>query len=535
MRQGMDEDVTPPRLHVHQVSLSSINAPQDDEALRLFPVVTVWANLAPLRSAGVEWSEDSPRIQVLFVVDAVLDARNPGVTNIVVAEANRHIHEDNTEDGEGVIVVIGDEASRDPEALAWEMRVPTAWLGCAMAMSYTPLRMRMVIVDGPPPFEPENHVIPVEKVAFTVVPVQETCGAELAQVMDPEWADPQTLGEENAVHTVIPDRMLMRDMLWACMSGMALGQERAFHAAVTLAQHAEVAASSEDETTHAHFHDLLEAVSLLTDSVGGRNLLEDLHSSTGWPAPMSDLMPLVREHVDLDVFSAVDRGVPLDELFDRPEGIGAAMLALSVLGALSASVTVAGVIDRSQFPMSVSYLTGTWLDDEGYEPWWAMRACMPALLHHDTEVLTDLLGSNPYGHPAEGDHGHLARRWLHVTTEALMDQELTADKLCEEARRSDVQPPGFDDVLFVARRLLENAMETDSDECFGCYASASMIDEVSDQTRLLRSAAKVLPMLADLSAQRHDLAVGETEWLQHRQEFLMRWLDNTAAVVADAD
>lgn len=523
----MDEAVDPVvPLTVHEVALTTINVPTDDGALCLYPVIGVWADLLPVRDSGAVVETGSDRVlPVLVVTDSVLDATDPSQMTVLISQVP-------------VEAAAADDLDPDAEVSSfgphWSLRLPTSWVGMALVVTGTPLQMRVLLVDGAPPLEPQTHVLTLEEVTAVVIPTVSGVAATLSPVMGPEWSAPVPISIAHVHQPSGPN--LMRDQLWSLVAGMALGQERAWNRLLSFVEVAARMEHAADTSEQVRLAAITEAADWLSESCQLVPLPRTEDGQVRWPAPLVPLVEKFVECLDVDAFDALDRGVPF--AVAAPEhGIATALVALSVLVAAKAdgATDPTLTIDADFTRFTPAYLLGVWLDEDTDAPWWASRATHHLLLHHDTEVLVNLLSCAP--EESQYGHGPMAVRLLHVLTEALAALDLDAETFAQKVTALDVVPPGVSDILHVCRRLLTTCAEVvnaDADECPGCVAVEELVEGIEDQQRLLRAAVGTLPVLADLTADLDGLVVGEPDWLTHRENFLMHWLNHTAFHPLDA-
>lgn len=517
----MDEAVEPVTpLYVHQVALTTINVPDSgDGSPSLFPVVGVWADLSPMQASGFSLAHDADRtLPVVVITDSVLDATNPAVMNIVVAQAHDGpgLHDDD------------DQMAVAPFGPHWSLRVPTTWVAMATVVMGTPLQMRMVLIDGPPPLTPEHHILTLADAGPVVVPSMGGVQTTLTQVMGAEWSVPIPVHVEHS-HAA-PEINLMRDQLWATIAGVALGQTRALNKVESFAEWV-ATLNSGDAEEQAKYDSAMQAAEWIAESSLSEPLPRDSNGHVVWPAAMASLVDKIESSIDETTLTSLDEGLAFEDAVEA-FGLKSAMTALCVTAAVKANTaTTSGHATPADEKLTPAYLLGMWLDEQSDDPWWATRATHHLLLHHDTDVLVNLLSCNPGSDSLAQGHGPLTMRLFHVVTEALSSLGLSPDQFAEHVRGLDLTPAGFDDTVYVSTRLLAVCAEeahTDNDQCPGCVAVESIVSETSDQYRLVQAAVGALPVLADLSAQLNGLQVGDEDWKSHREGFLMHWMEHTA-------
>lgn len=533
----MDESVEPVvPLFVHQAALTSLDVAHRDEDVSLVPVLGVWADLSPMLAAGTidEVRENERMMPVLVITDSVLDPTNPAIVNLVVSAARNapadlpdRAADSGTDDGV-TVTAFGPH---------WSVRVPTSWVGLLTAIMGTPVQVRMVLIDGMPPAVPEHAVVTLPQCAAIILPTPAGVHDTLTEAMGAEWASPVATVSDHHLHGAPPPNV-MREQLWAITSGIALGQEHALNRAETFAQWVAVLAAGDAEDRAKH-DALVEAAAWAYESAMCEAVPRAPDGSVAWPPTMTPLVAKVAELTDETAFTSYEDGLFFEDAVDV-FGMESALMALCVNLAAKAAWVAAEPSDPGSMStaLSSSYLLGMWMDPASDDPWWATRATHALLLHHDTEVLVDLLTCNPSDVSRNEPHGPLTFRYLHVVTEALASLDLDPSGLVGLLGRLDVIPPRFNDMVHVATRLLGACTEEvgpGDEQCPGCVAVNVLVAETSDQQRLIAAAAGLLPLLADLDAQQAALPVGDEEWRDHRAAFLMHWLDHTAFVLVPQD
>ena len=518
-------------LRVHRVALSSIEVPgETGTPSQLYPVIGVWADLSPLDAAGVPPCDPSDtHLPVLAVVAAIPDPSNPTMVDVIVSPMGNVHHGD----------LQGDSAE-DPQ---WLLRVPATCVGLTTVLSESVLQVRMVLIDGLSPEFPEQDAVTFAQARAVIFPDPVVTSGALQHVMGQQWLRPveiaPTLGPLTA-----PTADLMRDMVWTLAAGIALSQERTWNRAVTFCAWAGQFAETDPENPRRRL--AVSAQSLLTRSEGTSWFTPEGQMS--YPGPMAPLIGAIEDRVNPLAYAAIARRMRFEDIVELV-GFSSALLAV-IASAAAAALRAVEFPDGSfddhrpgEDERSASYLLAQWLGDPGAEPWWATRATTSLLLHHDTEILIDLLtpvswASATNGVPVAGADDEAAPpllfRWLHVLTEALVVSELSPAELVAALKRMDVVLPCLPDVEMVAVSLLTAHTTTHAQECRECAAVHEVLATSPDLSRTIRAAVGALPVLADVQAITNGHAVGGEQWSVQRNQYVAHWLHQSALAPAQS-
>lgn len=508
--------VTP--LRVHRVALASMVSATDDAPDRLLPVLAIWVDTAPLDAAGVGLPEpEAQRLPVLTVLHAHHEGDRAATIALVVAPLGS---EPATFAGSGA-------------GAGWLLRLPATHLGLVTALAQTELAVRMVLVSGPVPTDPEAAPIEFDQARAVIWPDESVVAGALRDHLPDEWVPalapvPRLLDVGEAVEQTAPMH-LIRDQLWAAVAGLAQGHSHALGRTVSLAAWADSDEASSGNRTHRS--EMVEvAQRLLTHSAADIWASHDPHH---FPATMTALVDDITERVPDLAWSAIARGLEFDELCELLD-FQPALLAVCVAAAASAQ----GSVEHEVFPepASASHLLATWVDEntrpeyDGHtdvQPWWASRATQYLLLHHDNGVLVDLLTLPGEDH----DVSVLGWRWLHVLVEALAASEMTSAEFSAALPHLDILVPGLFEIEDLCTRLMDaHAFLPRDEKCPACTVLEVVLPYFPDTDTLISSAVGALPVLADLQAELDHQDVGSEEWRIQRSQYLSHWLHRTAVL-----
>lgn len=517
----------PPRLHVHKTALTSTTFVNDDGVTTVVPAVGVWADLGPLRAAGlrVNTFEDG-MFPVMMIVSSSFH-EFPLTLDLLIAEVKDEPEPD------GLNVSVGEP---------WLITVPTSWVGLVTALEATPLNAKMILVDGVPPVSPESTSLTVDHGGIVLIPTEGGVSATLRQAMAPQWTRP--MGDQVTPDVVVDPISFLRNEFWSLSSGIAMGHEHALNKMFAFAEWLAVSAQASGPQVTLDGVGEVDVASVdAFAEIADRVALRSWHDyecrgedeTAKWPGPMAVLSERLEAPgpVFMDAVKAWDEpGVEFDDVA-RVFSVRDAVLSLAVAAARRAVVTAetergCGVPDAS----TSTYVLGVWADADADVPSWAIRATADMLMHHDTSVLLDLLNCNPDndGNP----HGVLATSYLHMLTAALGSEGMMPAEVVASVRGNDVVPANVEDLAYVANTLTSKMFEvvedSDSDVCPACAAVEHLVESAQDQARLLVAATALLPVLADVHAAERGESVGDEHWLMHRQEFLAGWLASASDI-----
>lgn len=546
----------PPTLTVHDLALTSLNAPGEDGSTRLYPVMAVWADLSPITERGVQADSVPHGFPVLHIVDSRIDLADPSQMGLLIGHAEPV---EGDLDGSTTVEVV-------PEHL-WELTLPTTWVGLATALSQSDLNARVVLLDGLAPPDPARAIVAVWQPGFMLLPQPGGVSETLAAAMARQWIGPAH------IHTLLdadrddgldhPDRM--RDELWSIVAGVAMGSAAAGNRLIAFAGFVEQCLSSQDEDEAALAQRVIDRLGMFDV---GQLLSIVREPATGeylWPEPMQALGETaiadgVFARLEADFLNATSSRDPSNETtaagaFDvsRPDtdygedadetdpddalrvpDLLTSHSAHDVVRACTLMVAAVAVrlsdAENAQHPgeqwLTPAFLTGTWLGNST-PPWWTLVATHSMLMQYDTAILIDLLNANPHApdEPAAAQ-STLARRFMHTLVKCMADLNLHAESAADTFKDLDMVVGDVEDLIYVAEELLgaAHAVAEDpaEDDCPSCVAVEHLIARTTDQARLVRTIAALFPLLADLSAS--GLVVGEGDWLEQRSEWSMRWL-----------
>jgi hypothetical protein len=510
-------------LTVHAVSTTALNV-DTGGGPSLYPVIGVWADLSPLREAGVEFNSGRPNsLPVLVITDSVLNSTNPALMTVVLARAD-----------DGNVAEADDPFAMHAFGPHWSAQVPTAWVSMATVVMGTSIQMRMILIDGAPPVDPSAHLLATDDDAFVILPTPGAVRDSLSKAMGSEWSVP--LGDDRSADPD-SDANVMRDMVWSNVAGIALGQDRAWNRTLNFAETAEGFADG-NEADQQNLEATLEALSWALEASHSLPLPRDEDDEVAWPAPLRGLGQRFEDATDPVVVDGLDQGVPVGSAVSS-WGTQAVLIAgAQVLAARALRepepLRVADAdgpreenSHRYEPQRSTSHTLALWFDEECDLPVWATRATHHLLVGHDSEVLVDFLVGDP--DEALCGHGEYTLRTFHALAQALETLDLDVSGFAGRVERLAFTPPHLSDIVFACDAVLEaQARAAASGECVGCAGVEALLEVPMEANRAVGAVVAALPFVADLSADLHGLEVGDDEWVTYREEFLGHFLEHTA-------
>ena len=498
---------------VHQVALTSVLISSQDPADEImFAAIGVWADLSNLPDQCLPWAEEGD-LPAVYVTDAYL---LPDRTRLALSVAPAQ-----------TFPTMSDEPA--PDEAPFTIIVPTTAVALATSLMMSPARFVMMLMDGLPPADPAFATVDPDTITAVIDLDPGLTHDALCGTVDPALHMPIPFPQHDAHADALADPSTERDLLWMMVSGVAMGHTHALNRTLAMGmlwQAADGADPQRHEAAVAAGTFLAEASMDATAEYGALVNLNAL------PGAMGLLSEQIGTSVDTAALINLLDGVPFPRVCAE-HGIAVALPALAVVAA--ARAVAVSVIDVD-LGGTASWLVGAWLDDVNDEPFWAVRPLVELLSAHDTTVASDLLGVGPQGSNAK-DASVTLQHTVHALADALLDMDVAPATVVHDLGANLVRSANFADMALLAETLLStgtDAADDDEVDCAGCEAAQTVCDSGWDLKRLAAASAALLPALADLSAAKHEHAVGEPDWVVHRVQFMASLLDTVARSAAAA-
>lgn len=507
----MHTTATPPQLAALTVFHAGIVLLESDGrhmSAHTTPALAVWADLEPLRAAGVPLAAAGTPFATLVAHQTGIGIPDGEPTQILV---DFGLSKGSTADGGSLL------------ASPFRLVLPTS-LMMLLSRLASDRGIPVLLLDGPAP-------------AGAAMTVTQPDDAAVALIMDQGLLTNLLTTLSARFNSAAPSPDIdtqVREDLWRVLGGVALGQNYAWRGMsdigvavehIMSGQHPDPGAS----TFVAHLIRAIEAY--LTRSAGND---PGLRQGTSSSASVS-LLPVpgdreLNESVDLFAVADLERNIPFRGVLDE---YGARRAVTSAIAVIASRAVAAAAQGWSGEPAGLYTLTNVltgWGGDLTIPPRWSLTANHRLLGLRDTALLNNFYALTPTWQRNEPTSGKWAAgfiRFLHVLTQALHTTQFPTG-IADAVTALDVQPDDPNTVIDLANQLHNSPAGRQQTVCPACVVEQQHMQSGDDPNHLIATATALLACLGDINAATAGLVVGEPAWVEFRDHWYRNWLAQAA-------